>query len=75
MKTREYTIIYESGPHNWSAYVPDVPGCVTTGETQEETERNMREALAGHLALMQHSGELIPEPTTQAGKIRVHVAA
>ncbi|MGI8586653.1 MAG: type II toxin-antitoxin system HicB family antitoxin [Chloroflexia bacterium] len=75
MNTKEYTVIYESGPHNWSAYVPDVPGCVTTGKTRAETERNMQEALAGHLALMQESGEPIPEPTTDAGKIRVPVAA
>lgn len=75
MNTKEYTVIYEAGPHNWSAYVPDVPGCVTTGKTREETERNMQEALVGHLALMQESGEPIPEPTTDAGKIRVPVAA
>jgi predicted RNase H-like HicB family nuclease len=75
MNTKEYTVIYEAGPHNWSAYVPDVPGCVTTGKTREEAERNMREALVGHLALMQESGEPIPEPATDAGKIRVLVAA
>lgn len=75
MNTKEYMVIYEAGPHNWSAYVPDVPGCVTTGKTREETERNMREALAGHLALIQESGEPIPEPATDAGKIRVSVAA
>ena len=42
---KEYVVIYESGPRNWSACVPDLPGCVTTGKTPEETEGNMREAV------------------------------
>jgi len=40
---KEYTVIYEQAAGNYSAYVPDLPGCVTTGATLEETEANMRE--------------------------------
>ena len=36
--TRQYTVIYESGPNNWSAYVPDLPGCIATGATRDEIE-------------------------------------
>ena len=60
-----YTIVVERAPNNYSAYVPDVPGCITTGKTVEATKRNMREALAGHLALIRESGELLPPPLTR----------
>ena len=43
---KEYTVIYERGPNNWSAYSPDVPGCAATGKTREEVERNFRDARA-----------------------------
>jgi predicted RNase H-like HicB family nuclease len=46
-----YRIVYEQAPSNWAAYSPDVPGCISTGKTRQDVERNMREALAGHLAL------------------------
>ncbi|MDP1589821.1 MAG: type II toxin-antitoxin system HicB family antitoxin [Prosthecobacter sp.] len=45
----KYLLILEQAGGNYSAYFPDVPGCVTTGETVEETVRNAQEALAGHL--------------------------
>jgi predicted RNase H-like HicB family nuclease len=68
---KEYVVIYEDAGPNWSAYAPDVPGCVSTGKTREECERNFREALASHLELMRESGEIIPEPTTRAGTVAV----
>ena len=39
-----YAVIFEQAEGNWAAYVPDLPGCVTTGKTLEDTERNIREA-------------------------------
>src|ERR1700733_5459032 len=44
-----YAVIFEQAESNWAAYVPDLPGCITTGRTLEETERNIREAISGHL--------------------------
>ena len=44
-----YQVVYEQGPHNWSAYSPDLPGCASTGATREDVERHMREAVAFHL--------------------------
>ena len=44
-------VVYERAPGNWAAYSPDVLGCISTGRTRDEVERNMREALSGHLAI------------------------
>ena len=44
-----YRVVYEQAPRNWAAYSPDLPGCVSTGRTRQEVERNMREAIAFHL--------------------------
>ncbi len=59
----EYLVIYEPGKHNWSAFSPDVPGCVATGKNRDETERNFREALTLHLELLAEDGDDIPQPT------------
>lgn len=59
-----YAVIYENGPHNLSAYAPDLPGCASVGRTVEETRANMKEAITFHLDLMLRDGEPIPEPTT-----------
>jgi predicted RNase H-like HicB family nuclease len=48
---RTYAVIFERGENNWAAYVPDVPGCITTGKTLEETEDSIREAIAGREAI------------------------
>ena len=59
--TLEYAVVFERTPNNYSAYVPDLPGCVTTGQTLEEVERNMREAIMFHIESLKEHGELIPE--------------
>ena len=59
-----YAIVIEQAEGNCSAYVPDLPGCVTTGDTLEETERNMQEAIAFHLEGMREDGLPIPTPST-----------
>ena len=68
---KEYTVIFERGEHNWSAYVPDLPGCVAAGATREETEKLLREAVLLHVQAMHEDGDTIPEPSTEAGKIAV----
>jgi predicted RNase H-like HicB family nuclease len=61
---RKYAIVIEQGDNNLSAYVPDLPGCITTGRTIEEIERNIREAIELHLEGLREDGEPIPEPHT-----------
>jgi predicted RNase H-like HicB family nuclease len=58
----KYTVVFEKAPNNYAAYVPDLPGCVATGRTREEVERNIREAIALHLDGMSEDGEPMPEP-------------
>ena len=69
--TREYTVIYEPGEHNWSAYVPDLPGCIATGETRDDVETQIREAIEFHMEGLRQQGESVPEPTIEAAKISV----
>ena len=59
-----YAIIIEQAENNYSAYVPDLPGCVTTGRTLEEIEENMKEAIQFHLDGLREEGLPIPEPAT-----------
>jgi len=61
-----YAMIIEKGERNFSAYVPDLPGCVATGKTVEEVKRRMSEAVELHLRGMREDGLPIPEPTRLA---------
>lgn len=49
MSKQKYLVVIEKGDNNYSAFSPDVPGCITTGETIEETVANMKDALEFHL--------------------------
>ena len=69
--TREYAVVLERGDHNWSAYVPDLPGCIATGKTRDETLNVLREAIAFHLEGMQLHGEHVAEPTAQVERVVV----
>jgi predicted RNase H-like HicB family nuclease len=60
----KYVVIIETGAQNYSAYVPDLPGCVSTGASLEDVQRTIREAIAFHLEGMKLEGLPIPEPTT-----------
>lgn len=64
-----YAVVIEWAETNYSAYAPDLPGCVTTGATVEETIANMREAIAGHLAVMREYGDPIPAPRTAVATV------
>jgi predicted RNase H-like HicB family nuclease len=59
-----YAVIIEKGEENYGAYVPDLPGCVAVGDTIEEVERLIREAIEFHLEGMREDGTPIPQPTT-----------
>jgi len=58
-----YAIVIERAEGNYSAYVPDLPGCVSTGSTVAETERNIREAIRFHLDGLREDGLPVPDPS------------
>lgn len=59
-----YAMIIEKGEHNYSAYLPDLPGCIATDKTLEGVKQRMREAVELHLRGMREDGLPIPEPTS-----------
>jgi len=64
MAKYRYPMVIEEAEHNYSAYLPDIDGCVTTGKTVEETIKNMQEALHLHLGSMLKDGDPIPSAST-----------
>ena len=68
---QSYLVIIEKAENNYSAYSPDLPGCITTGATLEKTKKNMREAIEGHLEMLKESGEPVPENSTIAEYVAV----
>jgi predicted RNase H-like HicB family nuclease len=71
----KYTMIIEKGKNNYSAYLPDMPGCVTTGKTIEEIKERMREAIEMHIEGLLEDGLPIPEPNSQIEYIEVEKIA
>jgi len=61
---KRYAIVIEKAPSNFAAYVPDLPGCIATGATVEETETLLREAIDLHLEGLREDGLPIPEPAS-----------
>jgi predicted RNase H-like HicB family nuclease len=68
---RRYAVVIEKAPGNYSAYVPDLPGCVATGATVDEVEREIREAIEFHLEGLRDAGEPIPEPTSRMAYVEI----
>jgi predicted RNase H-like HicB family nuclease len=66
-----YAIVIESVGNNFSAYVPDLPGCIATGATVAETEVQIREAIEFHLEGMKEDGSPIPPPTSRVDYVEV----
>jgi predicted RNase H-like HicB family nuclease len=67
----QYLIVIEKTETGYSAYSPDLLGCVSTGATREEVEQNMREAVEFHLDGLKLEGIEIPKPTTSSAYIEV----
>lgn len=67
----KYAIVIERAENNYSAYVPDLPGCIATGQTIEEVEQQIREAIEFHLDGMKEDGESIPPPSSQVEYVDV----
>jgi len=68
-----FAVIYEKIGTGYSAYVPDLPGCIAAGATFDHTAELIRGAIEMHLESMREDGDSIPEPTTIAGCIAVPV--
>ncbi len=66
-----YAVVIEKAAKNYSAYVPDLPGCVATGPTVEETEQLIREAIEFHLSGLRDDGVPIPQPSSQVDYVDV----
>ena len=71
----KYTVIYEQGPTSWGAYVPDLPGVIAVGDSREEAERLIREAIEFHLEGMREEGLSIPPVSSFAGVVEINSAA
>ena len=70
----QYAILIEKTDNGYSAYAPDLPGCVAAGDTQAEVEALLREAIVLHLESLREHGEPIPEPLTTAALVDVQTA-
>jgi predicted RNase H-like HicB family nuclease len=66
-----YAVVIEKAEGNYAAYVPDLPGCVATGATVEETERSIREAIEFHVEGLRADGIPIPEPSSRVEYIDI----
>jgi predicted RNase H-like HicB family nuclease len=69
--SQKYAVIFEHAESNLAVYGPDLPGCITTGNTLEETERNIREAIQRHLRTFREFGDPVPGPASLAREIEI----
>jgi predicted RNase H-like HicB family nuclease len=72
---KKYTVVIEKGPTNYSAYVPDLPGCVAVADTAQAVERSIREAIPFHIEGLRLNGDPVPEPITLLEFVDAEVAA
>lgn len=69
--TKRYLIVMETTGTGYSAYSPDLPGCVATGSTESEVEKRMRQAIELHVAGLREQGEPVPEPQSSSSYVEV----
>jgi len=67
----KYTVVIERASDNFAAYVPDLPGCVATGDTLKELMETIREAIEFHIESLRDHGEPIPDPRCTAAVVEV----
>lgn len=67
----KYLIVIERTETGYSAYSPDIPGCVATGATRDETEREMRSAIAFHLESLKSEGLTLPVPHSSSAYVEI----
>ena len=63
----QYAVVYEKAPNNYGAYVPDLPGCVSTGDSWDEIQENIQEAIAFHIEGLMMDDDPVPEPRMSVG--------
>jgi predicted RNase H-like HicB family nuclease len=68
---KKYLIVIEPTETGFSAYSPDLPGCISTGRTREEVELNMREAIGFHLDGLREEGQPVPDPQTYSAYVEL----
>jgi predicted RNase H-like HicB family nuclease len=66
-----YAVVIEKAESNYSAYVLDLPGCVATGDSVAEVERNIREAIVFHIEGIREDGQDVPPPSSQVEYVDV----
>jgi predicted RNase H-like HicB family nuclease len=69
--TKGYLVVFEKSKSNYSAYSPDLPGCVATGKTRQEAEKNMKEAIRFHLEGLKEDGLNLPEASSYATYVEI----
>lgn len=69
-----YMVVIEKGETSWGAYVPDLPGCVAVGETEEQVKHLIRETIEFHLEDLTESGVQIPPPISRSDYVEVPAA-
>lgn len=67
-----YMVVLEQGPTSWGAYVPDLPGCVAAGESQQEALLLIREAIEFHLEGLKEEGQHVPTPHSSSAFVEVY---
>ncbi len=69
----KYIVIIEETGDGYSAYLPDVPGCIAAADTLSETEKLIQAAVTSHLEILRENGDPIPEPRSSAQLVEVAV--
>jgi predicted RNase H-like HicB family nuclease len=71
MGMKKYLVIYEKAKENYSAYSPDIPGCIATGKTRKETEKNVKEAISFHIDGLKEDGQPLLEPCSYTEYVEI----
>jgi len=71
IKMHKYLVIFEKANNNYSAYSPDLPGCIATGKTRNEAEKNIKKAISFHIEGLVEDGLPLPEPAASTEYIEV----
>ncbi len=74
MSNMKYLVIIEEGPTSFSAYVPDLPGCIAAADTRDETVSLIQEAIEFHIEGLKESGDPVPPPTSHGEIVEVRAA-
>ena len=74
MKQMKYVVVIEKGPTSYGAYVPDLPGCVAAGETEQEVRTLIQQAIEFHIEGLRQDGRPIPPPSSQIVYVEPKVA-